>query len=65
MQLIQQQRLKRAGHAKEVAARAETVEQPVPRGENAPGGGSPQLAGRRGESPLSPIVISTTSRFTL
>ena len=29
------------------------------------GRGSPQLAGRRGESPLSPVVISMTSRFTL
>ena len=52
MQRIQPQRLKRAGHAKAVAARAETVAQPVPRGENAPGGARRSWRGA-GESPRS------------
>ena len=38
MQLVQHLGLKRAGHAKAVAARAEAVEEPVPPGEDAPRG---------------------------
>ena len=38
MQLVQHLGLKRAGHAKAVAARAETVEEPFPPGEDAPRG---------------------------